>query len=543
MPDVSPRGGTYTVGGINPYGFARTPPYNPAWVPEVGAKVGLYERLDYDTRGKGFKTRESYTNPPFLAVGGTATAPGRVPSWMQSGAGGVRRILRGYIRREEVYAFGDPNIDESQRRSNGRLYFMYNPNAIERSYQTLEEASSVLMPNTDPSGVPPFSSTTATFVLMFDRQEEVATLANHPGCLLDLAVFDLLARGGSPGQDDIPNRDPGGDEPVNRPGSTTHPGVEPAIDALHAAGSIADENVSLSFDPGLILYVVFSPSLTFRGSIMGASAIFEKFSHRMTPTRMELNITMRLYAVGQEPSLKLKSATEAKNAQNTGATGVGAAASAAAVDPTKKAATQAAADSSNESGRKLAMKWGENWIDKVPYDNAKRCDNVNQDSLTDTNPPHQPNYMDCSGFVSRCLHVIGWSEHLNLAQCASSGEYITLAKKYEGKNDIWAVRNLRRNPAPAVDSNMKEFLQFVHEGDILVRSPAGGKMGHVAWVHKDLGGGEAWEHKFETLETSSPNPPKNKVHTTATDVRTIIVGGHGYKAYDYVMRPQPIVVG
>jgi hypothetical protein len=44
----------------------------------------------------------------------------------------------------------------------------------------------------------PYLQTDVGFQLHFDRQEEVSRFPDHPGVLVDLAVFDLLAQGGSP---------------------------------------------------------------------------------------------------------------------------------------------------------------------------------------------------------------------------------------------------------------------------------------------------------------------------------------------------------
>lgn len=538
MSDVNPRSTTYTVGGVAPYNFTQTPPYNPAWIPPLVGRIGgeaMSERVDYDTRAQGVgrydAVRESYTNPPFLAVGGTATMPSRVPAWMQGENGEIRRILRGYIRREEVYGFG-ANATESSKRSNARLYFMYNPESIERNYQTLEQASQTLFPNTDPSGLAPFSTTTVAFTMLFDRQEEVATLVNHPGCLLDLAVFDLLARGGSPGQDTPWVPTPGGPDDI---------GVNSDALTLPNSASAADNGgttESLMFDPGLILYVVFSPNLAFRGSIMAASATFEKFSHRMTPTRMELTITMRLYAIGSDPPYKTASLTDAQGASSL---------TAKAKQAVASADSQVAADANNLAGRLGAMEWSEHWIKgkphPVPYDRGpRRVDNIDQDSLTNFEPPHVPNYMDCSSFVARAYHVMGLSGPLGLAGDADSREFADVARNAikvvtDDKSDdpqwgVWEAHELKGFIPGALSKYLKP-------GDIIVRDKVNDKPGHVAYIHADLGGGEDEGHRFELLDHSGaedhPYPEPRNV-----TVAQIMGKNTSNKPFDYVMRARPV---
>ena len=44
--------------------------------------------------------------------------------------------------------------------------------------------------------------------------------------------------------------------------------------------------------------VVFSPQFTVQGRPLNARVTFEKFTHRMTPTRMRISLTMRAVYIG-----------------------------------------------------------------------------------------------------------------------------------------------------------------------------------------------------------------------------------------------------
>ena len=403
-PEQVPRNPVYNVGGMPPYGMVGTPAYNaadaPAFtVPAIAAAFAgqsvLYERQDW---GSLTDTQKVYVNPPFAGVG--STGAGRVPSWMQ-GSGDVKRILRGYIRNNDVVALDDPNLFvggdlnanemdvKTAVSTNARLYFMYNPEAIDRGYASYADVSAAVDPTHDSSGVPPFSLATAQFELFFDREEEVAAVADNPGVLVDLHVFDLLIGA--------------------NPGTLSSLAADPAKQTTTSA--IPDVQ-SLWWDPARVLVVVISPSLAFRGTLSAVSAHFEKFSHRMTPTRMRILITLRLQSVGPKPDINVVDFAKlisARNAANT--TG----AIQAEVDPSQLVEDQVQANTRNVEGRNLAVLWARQWVHIVPYiAGTIRCDGSDNDVVAPGKPPQDPppKAFDCSAYVWRAYHVVGWIDWL-----------------------------------------------------------------------------------------------------------------------------------
>lgn len=170
------------------------------------------------------------------------------------------RILRGYIRRSNASDGNDPT-------SKYRLYFMFNPATLDRQFvsyldqQALDPFNTIFGSNNlvAPPGILDFS-----FEMFFDRQIEVAQDANHPGVKVDYDYFDRVIRG-----------------------------VEPT------GGSEMQDNGVFLINPRNIK-VVFSPLLVLEGRAYSADTTFEKFSHRMTPTRVRINLTMRVQYVGPD---------------------------------------------------------------------------------------------------------------------------------------------------------------------------------------------------------------------------------------------------
>lgn len=170
------------------------------------------------------------------------------------------KILRGYIRRA--------SIDASDPTSGQRLYFMYNPESIERNYmayldqQALDPYNTMFGSNnmTAPPGILDFS-----FDLLFDRQLEVATDPNHTGTKVDYDFFDLVVRG-----------------VVN--------------DTSNNGNSIPDNGIMM-VNPRNVA-VVFGPELTVHGRPYNASVSFEKFNNKMTPTRMTISIKLKAFYIG-----------------------------------------------------------------------------------------------------------------------------------------------------------------------------------------------------------------------------------------------------
>ena len=94
-----------------------------------------------------------------------------------------------------------------------------------------------------------------SFELFFDRQEE-ATQTNHPGVYVDYQFFDMVVRNVVPSD---PNQ---------------------------ASNTLPDNGVMM-VNPRDIT-VVFSPQFTVQGRPLNARVSFEKFTHRMIPTRMRI---------------------------------------------------------------------------------------------------------------------------------------------------------------------------------------------------------------------------------------------------------------
>ena len=192
-----------------------------------------------------------YSNPPFVSG-----AAGRIlPS-----LGGDERILRGFIRRAETEAGNEV--------SKSRLYFMYNPEIITRDYvsylnQTaLDPFNTVYQSN---NLVAPPSILDFTFSLFFDRQEE-AIDDEHPGVFVDYEFFDLVVRN-----------------------------VVPTYGA--SGNSTLPDNGVMMVNPREVS-VVFSPQITVQGRPLNARVTFLKFTHRMVPTRMQIDLTIRATYLG-----------------------------------------------------------------------------------------------------------------------------------------------------------------------------------------------------------------------------------------------------
>jgi len=204
------------------------------------------ERLDDSNQG--------LSNPPFKLTGSSPYGS------IDTTYGASAKITRGYIRRA--------GQDTSDPTSKYRLYFMYNPETIERQYmayldqQALDPYNAMFGSNnmTAPPGILDFS-----FELMFDRHIEVSQDSNHPGTRVDYDFFDRVVRGIAP---DVPN----------------------------AGNSIPDNGIML-VNPRNVA-VVFSKDLVVHGRPYNAAVNFEKFDHYMTPTRMTISITMKAFYIG-----------------------------------------------------------------------------------------------------------------------------------------------------------------------------------------------------------------------------------------------------
>jgi hypothetical protein len=194
--------------------------------------------------------REGRANPPFA-----------ITSYANRLAEGQGNIVRGYIRRSDV--------DPGDVTSNYRLYFMYNPESIQRNYMAYLDQQSLDPYNTlfgssnspAPPGILDFS-----FELLFDRHLEVSSDPTHEGIKVDYRFFDIVVRGVVP---DVPT----------------------------GGNAIPDDNGIIMLNPKNVA-VVFGPELVVHGRPYNASVRFEKFNHRMVPTRMTVGITMKVFYIG-----------------------------------------------------------------------------------------------------------------------------------------------------------------------------------------------------------------------------------------------------
>jgi hypothetical protein len=253
----------------NAYGWTGSPGYNRADVPTAllqqpsGITADQFlQQFAYEWFQTGDIANSltkfggtGFSNPPF--IGGAA---GRLIPSLRSADGGVPRILRGYIRRAQFEAGDDA--------SRSRLYFMYNPETITRDYVSYLEQGALDPFNTVyQSGnlVAPPSVLDFNFELFFDRQEE-AQQVDHPGVYVDYQYFDLVVRNVVPSATD------------------------------QTSNTLPDNGVMM-VNPRDIT-VVFSPQFTVQGRPLNAQVSFEKFTHRMVPTRMRIALTMRAVYIG-----------------------------------------------------------------------------------------------------------------------------------------------------------------------------------------------------------------------------------------------------
>lgn len=239
-------------------GGASSPTSTPPIFPP-GTKIGEAVVLDNEDVAP--------TNPPFTFI--KKVTP--LANVVQEGA--EPQILRGYIRRTQPSPTNPGSL--------ARLQFMFNPEVIQRSYisyldqQALDPTNSTFGSGNlmAAPGILDFS-----FELFFDRQPEVALTSERPGVpqdvirrgvMVDYDYFDRVVRGVEPGQ---------------------------------KVGNVPDNGVML-INPNNIT-VVFSPQMSVTGRPYNANVRFEKFSHRMVPTRVSITIQMKVSFIGPTiPSL------------------------------------------------------------------------------------------------------------------------------------------------------------------------------------------------------------------------------------------------
>jgi hypothetical protein len=219
--------------------------------PDTGSSIQnqqtVYEWYDFSSQWKH--------NPPFLK----GSAGSLVEGLRVSGGEERPRILRGFIRRAQYSLNDDASMS--------RLYFMYNPESISRDYLNYLDQGALDPFNTVfQSGnlVAPPSMLNFSFELFFDRQEE-AMAAGNRGVMVDMDYFDLVVR----------NVKPGGT----------------------ATNATLPDNGVMMVNPRDIT-VVFSPEITVQGRPLNASVTYERFTHKMVPTRVRINLQMRVVYFG-----------------------------------------------------------------------------------------------------------------------------------------------------------------------------------------------------------------------------------------------------
>ena len=241
------------------YGWEGAPRYRsgdmpiPSEIPTEDRTI-FAQQFAYEWLDSGDPLNQS-SNPPFLTGTG-----GRLSPDLRNHLGGIPRILRGYIRRADY--------DNADAMTKSRLYFMYNPESITRDYQSYLDSTSLDPFNTVyQSGnlVAPPSYLDFSFDLFFDRQEESARQADHPGVFVDYQFFDMVVRNVTPTNDVTNNTLP--------------------------------DNGIMMVNPRDIT-VVFSPNMSVQGRPLNARVIFEKFTHRMVPIRMRISLQMRVVYFG-----------------------------------------------------------------------------------------------------------------------------------------------------------------------------------------------------------------------------------------------------
>lgn len=242
--------------GGKPYNAADVPIPNYMVSPGVDRTV-LEQQFAYEWYDVSGRYSTGH-NPPF-----TKGSAGRLlPQFVETGL--PQRILRGFIRRSDY--------DAADVKSGARLYFMYNPETITRDYVSYLDQGALDPFNTVFQAgnlVAPPSFMDFDFSLLFDRQEEAAT-PDNPGVFVDYEYFDLVVR------NVVPNYNVGGSG---------------------TGGSELPDNGVMMVNPRDIT-VVFSPNITVQGRPKNARVSFTKFTHRMIPIRMQIDLTIRVTYFG-----------------------------------------------------------------------------------------------------------------------------------------------------------------------------------------------------------------------------------------------------
>jgi hypothetical protein len=451
---------------------------------------------------------------------------------MRNSGGGVNRILRGYLRRQKVVA-GKPE-------SFVRLYFMYNPDQVQRQYlswndsTTLDPANEMGVDSDNAMASVP-SLTTLSFTLYFDRQIEVMSIDEHPGVMVDLQTFDVLSG-------NMVYGDPAtGNETIVLPPGMSIP------DNTDVGENHSGQLQPTTGNAQTMVTAVFAPSLAVQGVLSGANATFTKFSPRMTPTTMALTLTLLVQFVGKNNNqfvdpAELGGSLANGRLYNPGAEGF--------VPPNSQEQRNAV----TKTGAAEAVAWAEgNLMDGGPGGGG-HYNNVNK---RDDGPPcntRSPIFTDCSSFVYRSLHTVGWvgvdqGDPLGLGgSCTmsspSSGNF--LSKIRAGNGTKWRVLyDDEHESVPSVTDSMMRVFRQMRMGDVLVRRPGFTKeTGHVAYFYGWSGDVKAdnWKSNILLLLQSSGTDkpavdgnPAYKLGGNKTTTSMDYVWTH----YSLIARPEP----
>ena len=523
MPDHGIRVGTSydaaTSGlmGEAPLGWAGTPKYRNDWLPSntvFPAQSFSYERIDWHTLTQQAQTlsksAHSLSNPPFMGVGNRIFPGLETPAWMKDKAGKPTRILRGYLRCQK--------LDPADPRSYVRVYFMWNPSELVRNYITSVQDSGTLDPVGGLGQLQPSemkqnpAMTSVSFALFFDRQTETAVIKDHPGVLVDLQAFDALGR--VTGTGTMASAEIGKDYSLGEVLSGQF-----IMDAIHTNLTEAmGGSQGIFFNSQIPIAMILSPTLAFEGHIVEAKVTFEKFTSRMTPVWMTIEVTMLLFAFGTGVAV-----------QGAAAGSFGAASDPSAFDPSIPR-TQTAADSANAAGKQAAVNWGLQFVG-APYAgaNGPRADG----------PPCNNNtpQFDCSSFIVRAYTAIGWSDELFLGSKESvcrgggpnSAAIIDIAMAHNKPGEVWATYTFGKKAGTA--GSDAAALRSLQPGDILIRK---GSPGHV-----NMFVGFASTPPTDAQEVLGAKIFKF-VHSTPPNTKEVTYSGRTVVAnYQHILKPQP----
>jgi cell wall-associated NlpC family hydrolase len=392
-----------------------------------------------------------------------------------SGENKVARILRGHMRRQT-------EIDPDNLAHFVRLHFMWNPVEVVREYISwVNEAGldpqSVLGITSDEDPAVNAAQTTMGFSLYFDRQLEVATIKDHPGVLVDLQAFDILAGDSVAAGTRTIGLGPSGD----RTDAVADPGIAGVDLAAASRGGFNETGPGVGnryISPAVMVSIVLSPTMAFDGILQSATVSFVKFSPRMVPTAMRLDFTLALYRVGSMTNQSLRDLVGATSVSGSGAQPY----QPEKYDPSKGFAPAPGSEegkAANLLGPPNAINWGLQY-EGAPYHNYKK----GQDRTA--GPPcnnKTPIGFDCSSFVWRCYKAIGWAEIIfpgtNCGNMADSDTIYNAIKS--NANNAWERRDL----GPLRDTTTTAahaFIKGLRPGDIFVRKDGdfGKDEGHVA---------------------------------------------------------------